>query len=79
VFYCKNTDTTSVHTFAFIVTVVPLKDGVVLVTFLAVDVGDGCTAPVFTLIDVRAYWKITSDHFTSMDIPYFAMTKCSMN
>jgi len=42
------------HTFAFLVTVVPLEDGVVLVTFLAVDVRGGCTASVFALVDVRA-------------------------
>jgi len=38
----------------FLVTVEPLEDGVVLVTFLAVDIGGGCTAPTFTLVDVRA-------------------------
>jgi len=34
-----NSDTHPIHTLAFFVTVVPLEDGVVLVTFLAVHVG----------------------------------------
>jgi len=44
----------SIHTLAFLVTVVPLEYGVVLVTFLTVDVGGGCTASAFALEDVRA-------------------------
>jgi len=47
----------SIHTFAFLVTVVPFEDDVVFVTFLAVHVGGGCTAPAFTLVDVWADCK----------------------
>jgi len=43
----------TIRTTAFLVTVEPLEYGVVLVTFLAVDVGGGCTASSFALVDVR--------------------------
>jgi len=42
-----------IHTFAFLVTIVPLEDEIVFVTFLAVHVRGGGTTSIFTLVDER--------------------------